>query len=132
MLNNEFRLIGTVVSDYNQVGSKDYPKYEFNLEVEKKAKGRTAVYKVVVLGTNKTVDVGKSLKGKRIIAQGYIDSYKDFMSLVLQDHEIIGGGEEVVAEVEEALQESPLSKAYTDDDEEDLPLQDLPDDDLPF
>lgn len=135
MLNNEFRLIGTIVSDFEKTGSESYPKYKLMLEVEKKTKGRTATYPLVVYEKNTSVDINVSLKGKRVIATGYVDMYKDFMSLVLQEFEIIGGGAEAVENTEkEIVVNQAAANAYVRDDyEEPAPANvDLPDDDLPF
>ncbi len=132
MLNNEFTLIGVVISDFEQKGTEKYPKYEFKLEVEKKFKGATAVYSITVLGNNKSVDTSKSLVGRKIIARGYVDSYKDFINLVLQDFEDCGSGDSY-SDVEAALQVS--EKEYSEFAEANENLDedlDLPDDDLPF
>lgn len=136
MLNNEFTLIGVVISDFEQKGTEKYPKYEFKLEVEKKFKGATAVYSITVLGNNKSVDTSKSLVGRKIIARGYVDSYKDFINLVLQDFEDCGSGGSC-SDIEAALQETPVvsEKEYSEFAEANGNLDediDLPDDDLPF
>ena len=117
MLNNEFRLIGTAVSDFKLAGSDDFKKYLLDIEVEKKTKKAPSVFTLQVFESNKSVKVDESLKGKRIIVQGYLDTYKEYTRLVVQDIIIIGAiPEEKPKEIEGA----------------NLEELDLPDDGLPF
>lgn len=116
MLMNEFRLIGTVVSDYEKGGTETFVKYLFDIEVERKNKKEPALFKVTVFDSNKSIDTSISIKGKQIILQGYLDEYKGNLKLVAQDIVVIGA-----VPVEEAKIESA-----------NLDKLDLPDDDLPF
>ena len=128
MLNNEFRLIGTVVSEFEKAGSENFPIYFLTIEVERKRKGMTSHFTMKVYEKNYTVDVTKSMLGKRIIANGYLDEYKGHLDLVLQDMIVIG---EIVAEkvnkTAEAVAAAPVAPTL-DTDEIELPS----DDDLPF
>ena len=90
MLNNEFRFIGTVVSDYEKIGSENFPKYQLKIEVERRKKGAPSQFNVVVYEKNYTIDITKSVKGKQVIATGYIDEYKGHIDLILQDMIIVG------------------------------------------
>ena len=116
MLNNEFRLIGTVVSDYEKGGTENFVKYTFNLEVEKRNKKEPSVYLITVFESNKSIDVKNRLLGKQIILQGYLDEYKGNMKLVAQDIVVIGA----VPVEEEKIKGANLEEI------------ELPNDDLPF
>ena len=56
MLNNEFRLIGTVITEFERAGTENFPKYFFSVEVEKKNKKEPGTYKVTVFESNKSID----------------------------------------------------------------------------
>lgn len=112
MLNNEYRFIGTIVSEYQSIGSEEFPKYQLMVEVEKRKKGTPATFPLIVYGKNSYVDVNTSIKGKQAIITGYIDEYKGKINLILQD--LIVVGEVPVKDV------APLGEI------------DLPEDDLPF
>ena len=116
MLLNEFRLIGTVLSDFEKSGTDNFVKYSFNLEVEKKNKKEPSVYSITVFEKNNSIDLSKSLKVKQIIVQGYLDTYKDFVRLIAQDIMVIGAVPEAKKKVESA----------------NLQPLDLPENDLPF
>ena len=122
MLNNEFRLIGTVVSEYEKFGSENFPKYSLNIEVEKRKKGQTATYKVIVYEKNFAVDVTKSVIGKQVIVSGYIDAFRDTNQLIMQDMVIVG---EVaaVAPTKEVV-ETPVDNIAVElpDEDDDLPF----------
>ena len=131
MLNNEFRLIGTIVSDWKKVGSENFPKHEVLIEVEKRKKGNPTTYKLTAFEKNYVIDVTKSLKGKMVIVTGYLDLNKNFINLVVQDFVVIG--EEVKEEL--AFDKEEENIEYNEDGElveEEPTLTDLPDDDLPF
>ena len=123
MLNNEFRLIGTIVSDWEKVGSDNFPKYEMKIEVERRKKDHTSVYTLVAYEKNYVIDVTKSLKGKTVIVTGYLDLFKDFIKLVMQDIVIVGSGKSKITVVtnEEPVKEEPVVE---------MPI--IENDDLPF
>ncbi len=131
MLNNEFRLIGRIISDFEKEGDS-FPKYKMKIEVERKTRGKVSIYPLVVLEKNHAIDVSVSLKGKRAIVSGYIDEYKGYLSLTVQDIIIIGDG----VETTENQVIAPVT--VSDSEEEDKQAQkilnelELPDDDLPF
>lgn len=121
MLNNEFRLIGIVITDYEKIGTDDFPKYKITIEVEKRKKADPAHIDLIAYKANYALDITKSPKGKQVIANGYIDEYKGKYQFILQDMIIIG---EKVVESEEPKTEIPPDTSIDD--------LDLPDDDLPF
>lgn len=90
MINNDFRLIGTVLTDFESIGDEKFAKAKFLLEVDKK-KGGYTTFPVIVYGTNREIDVSKSLKGKRVVLVGYLDCFKEYLSLVAQDLVVVGG-----------------------------------------
>lgn len=90
MLNNEFRFIGTIVSDYERIGSDTFPKYQLTIEVERKKKGAPSSFKLTIYEKNYSIDVTKSLKGKQVITTGYIDTWKDRTDLIAQDIIVVG------------------------------------------
>lgn len=100
MLNNEFKLIGVVVEDYTEIGTEKFSKKSFSLEVDKK-RGGPSTLKIIVYGTNSYIDTNTPILGKTVIVSGYIDSYKDFVSLIAQDMLIVGA--ETVDIVEQTL-----------------------------
>lgn len=83
MINNEFRLIGTIVSDFKVEETKQ-AFYIVEVEVERK-NGGTNVYKIVCLPNNRNVDYNKSLKGKVVVIYGYVSVYKGVYDLVAQE-----------------------------------------------
>ena len=113
MLNNEFRLIGTVISDFEQGGSENFVKYYLTIEVERKKKNYPSTFKTIIYESNKSIAVTETLKGKQVIAQGYLDEYKGNTQLILQDIIVIGAVPEEVKM-------------------ENAPLNNVADDDLPF
>lgn len=92
MLNNEFRLIGVVTENFVEVGSEKFSRKRLKLEVERKGKIRSSTYPVIVLGTNGVISTEKNYVGQTVIINGYVDVYKDYVSLVAQDLYIVGVG----------------------------------------
>lgn len=126
MLNNEFRFIGTVVSEYERIGSDTFPKYTLTIECERKKKGAPSMFKVVVYEKNYSIDITKSVKGKQVIVTGYIDEYKGHLDLIMQDMIVVGAApaeieKKVDTVIAHAVEETAVAVAA-----------DLPDDDLPF
>lgn len=99
MLKNEFRLIGTVVEDFKEVGSGSYSKKQFVVEVEKKGNRGTSLCPVVVWEGNRDIDTSVSYVGKVIIVNGYIDCYKTFTTLVAQELFVVKGDEEEAPDI---------------------------------
>ena len=133
MINNEFRIIGTVISDFEMVpNSESFPKKQFVVEVESRKFPRQ--YKVIVHEKNGLIDTSTSLVGKVVIVTGYIDVYKDWLSLISQDLVVVGVGKPTFKEIKPSGIEASLPTG----DKEDLPEApvdsdiDIADDDLPF
>lgn len=133
MINNEFRIIGTVVSEFEDVpNSESFPKKKFYVEIEGKRMPRQ--YPIVVYEKNGLIDTSTSIKGSVVIVTGYIDVYKDFISLISQDLVVVGVGKPKFKEIKPSGVEASLptgdkdilSEAPVDSD------IDIADDDLPF
>lgn len=128
MINNNFNLIGTVTSDFTDVAAAvNFPKKEFTIEVEKKGgKGYSTTMKCVVLGNNQSIKTDIDLTGKTVIVSGYIDCYKNFVSLVAQDMFVVGQArEKLVYKTKEptrfdSIQDEPLPWEKEDDGEDRL------------
>lgn len=76
MINNEFHLIGTCVSNYEVLGTKKFKTYTFRVEVEK-YNGGVFEIEAVVYSSNHVINVDEPLIGKQIAINGFIDSFKD-------------------------------------------------------
>ena len=137
MLFNEFRLIGTVVSDFEEDGTMAFPKSKFMIEVEKKQKGKANTYPVIIHHNNNTIDISKSLKGSVVIVCGYVDVYNNWLSLVAQDVTVVGltpkgkaKATEVVIKPEDNV--AVEEKGGVNSVDLDEIGTGIPDDDLPF
>ena len=75
MINNEYHLIGICVTDFELVSSKKYGFYSMKVEIEK-YNGNTFQLEVVVYSSNKVVNPSKSMIGKQVAINGYIDALK--------------------------------------------------------
>ena len=76
MINNEFHLIGTCISNYEILGSKSFKTYTFKIEVEK-YNGGVFELEALVYSTNKVIDVDEPIIGKQVAINGFIDSFKE-------------------------------------------------------
>ena len=75
MINNEFHLIGTAVSDFKEISRKRFAMYGLDVEVEK-YNGQTFETEVYVYSSNNKVDVKTKIYGQQIAVNGYIDVAK--------------------------------------------------------
>jgi len=73
MVNNEFHLIGTAVSDFKEISRKRFAMYGLDVEVEK-YNGQTFQVEVLVYNTNTKVDVKAQIYGQQVAINGYIDT----------------------------------------------------------
>lgn len=92
MLKNEFKLVGVVVKDFEEVGTENFSKKKMLVEVERKGKIKSSTYPIVVYGSNTQIDTSKCYIGQTIVLDGYIDVYKDFVSLIAQEMYVVGDG----------------------------------------
>ena len=122
MLNNEFRLVGICVSEFIECGTEAYPKKKLIIEVEKKNKKAAVQMPVIIYNKNALIDTTKSLNGKTVVVDGYIDFYKEYTSLICQDIYVVSA----TAPIFDLPIEEP--KAPEDDDK----VVGLTDDELPF
>lgn len=135
MLKNEFKLIGTVLTDFEEIGSETFSKKKMIVEVDKKNGKGSSQYPVVVYDTNRDIDTSVSYRGKVVILNGYIDIYKSYISLVAQEMFVVGS-EELEAPAIEPLPVEDFLRAPTGDRifdiEDSKPKVELEEDDLPF
>ena len=73
MINNEFHLIGTAVSDFIEISNKRFTMYGLMVEVEKFG-GNHFETEVIVYNNNNRVDVKQRIYGQQIAVNGYIDT----------------------------------------------------------
>lgn len=130
MLNNSFTLLGIAVSEYREdEKSTKFPKKLIDIEVEKKGKSAGGVqqHTVVVYGTNRNVDTTRNLIGRKVIVEGFIDTYNGFVSLIAQD---------IIVLDDERVVDAPVIKPADDTEKKvvvkNIDVVELKDDDLPF
>ena len=77
MVNNNFMLIGTAVSEFRNIGNGKYVSYVFDLEIEKLGSklGKNFIVELQVYATNNAVDTKESILGKTLVVNGYLDSF---------------------------------------------------------
>ena len=77
MVNNEFHIIGTALTNFEALHEGTYSSYLLRVEVEKMGskKGNNFELTVQVYATNNAVDVKKSVVGQLIAVNGFLDSY---------------------------------------------------------
>ena len=76
MLNNEVRLIGVAISNYNienKVAS-------FTIEMEKQQKGTTYNLEIKAYSNSKTIKFEEKIKGKLVALTGFIDDQKNIVA----------------------------------------------------
>ena len=132
MLNNEFRIIGTVVSDFEPIpNSESFPKKKLVIEIEGKKMPRQ--YPITIYEKNGLIDTTKTLEGKVVIMTGYIDCYKEYVHLIAQDLVVVGAGTPEFKEIKP----SGVAASLPSSDKEEEPKGsdssiDITEDDLPF
>lgn len=77
MINNEFHLIGTAISNYNDISNGKYVSHLLRLEIEKfgSKAGNSFEIEVQIYGTNKAVDTSIDILGEQVAVNGYVDSF---------------------------------------------------------
>ena len=144
MVNNFVNVIGIAVTDFVDISNKRWQSHTFDIEVEKNGSKSGAVFTlpIQVYGSNTHIDTSKSILGRQVVVQGYLDSFQTkegghVVKLIAQSMYVLGKGE-----ADERLQE--LEQVNSDDVPEDTEIEDediegdnldsidLPDDDLPF
>lgn len=91
MINNEFRLIGTIITDFIASDPVN-EKYVVKIEVERKY-GKPMNCDLIVSKKNYLIDVTKSLLGKLVIVNGYLDVNNGGMTMVVQNIMVVGKNE---------------------------------------
>lgn len=140
MVNNFVNIIGIAVTDFQDIGNKRWSSYTFDLEVEKTGKNAGSVFTlpIQVYGSNTHIDTSKSILGRQIVVQGYLDSFttkegNHVVKMIAQSMYVLSSNE-AEERLEEAEQvnsdEVPEDTSIGDEDEENN--IDIPDDDLPF
>lgn len=131
MVNNEFHLIGTAISNFAVASqSGNFVKYRFSLEIEILGSnvGKVNRVDIEVYSTNRAIKIDQQILGKQVAVNGYIDSFVNrngatFVKLIAQNL-MVFDTPVVVEAVSNPNTEPPLP---TEPEEE--PLND---DDLPF
>lgn len=91
MINNELRLIGTIITDFIASDPVN-EKYVVKIEVERKY-GKPMNCDLTVSKKNYLIDVTKSLLGKLVIVNGYLDVNNGGMTMVVQNIMVVGKNE---------------------------------------
>lgn len=78
MVNNEFHLIGTAVSNFVDISNGGaFAKYRLSVEVEVLGSkiGRANRVDIEVYGTNRAISITQKVLGKQVAVNGYIDTF---------------------------------------------------------
>lgn len=78
MVNNEFHVIGTAVSNYESVTDiKGFSSYLLRIEIERLGSKKGSSFEMVVqiYSSNKVVDIQENVIGKIVAVNGYLDGY---------------------------------------------------------
>ena len=128
MVNNEFHLIGTAISNFNDIGNGKFKSYLLRLEIEKfgSKSGNTFTIEVQIYGTNKAIDTRTEILGKQVAVNGYIDAFitKEgslITKLVAQNIYVVGKvvnarDMSVVAGDDHGEAQPQTEESYSDDD----------------
>ena len=99
MVNNNFSLIGTIISDFEKIVEKDdIVIYQTEIEVEKAKIGSVAHFLVRTFGGSKSIDYAKNYKGKLVALGGYLDvtyqpNASPLVTLVCTSWKVLGVGD---------------------------------------
>lgn len=87
MTRNEFRFIGVIVGEIEQITNQ---RHRFYIEVAQR-NGRSTTYPIYLSNLNRAVDVEdvKKAKGKAVWMLGYIDNFENNLSLILQEFMVL-------------------------------------------
>ena len=77
MVNNEFHIIGTALTNYQSISSEQFKSYLLRVEVEKMGSkyGNNFELVVQIYATNHAVDPTENVLGKMVAINGYLDTY---------------------------------------------------------
>lgn len=70
MLNNDVKLIGVALSNYEKTEGK---MVTFKLELEKQKSGSTYAIELKAFTNSKSINFGEKIKGKLVAIQGFLD-----------------------------------------------------------
>jgi len=146
MVNNFVNVIGIAVTDFVDISNKRWQSHTFDIEVEKNGSKSGAVFTlpIQVYGSNTHIDTSKSILGRQVVVQGYLDSFQTkegghVVKLIAQSMYVLGKGEadERLEELEQVNSDNVPEDTEIEEEDEDmlgdnLDSIDLPDDDLPF
>ena len=146
MVNNFVNVIGIAVTDFVDISNKRWQSHTFDIEVEKNGSKSGAVFTlpIQVYGSNTHIDTSKSILGRQVVVQGYLDSFQTkegghVVKLIAQSMYVLGKGEadERLEELEQVNSDDVPEETEIEEEDEDmlgdnLDSIDLPDDDLPF
>ncbi len=146
MVNNFVNVIGIAVTDFVDISNKRWQSHTFDIEVEKNGSKSGAVFTlpIQVYGSNTHIDTSKSILGRQVVVQGYLDSFQTkegghVVKLIAQSMYVLGKGEadERLEELEQVNSGDVPEDTEIEEENEDmlgdnLDSIDLPDDDLPF
>ncbi len=145
MVNNFVNVIGIAVTDFVDISNKRWQSHTFDIEVEKNGSKSGAVFTlpIQVYGSNTHIDTSKSILGRQVVVQGYLDSFQTkegghVVKLIAQSMYVLGKGEadERLEELEQVNSDDVPEDTEIEEDEDmlgdNLDSIDLPDDDLPF
>ena len=135
MVNNEFHLIGTAVTNFvNFSNLGGFAKYRLSVEIEVLGSkiGKVNRVDVEVYETNRAIQINQKLIGKQVAVNGYIDTFTNtktnivYTRLVAQNLLVLDNQPVVVEAVVNPNAEPPLPTA------DDPVSEEVVDDDLPF
>ena len=74
MVNNDFHIIGTALTDLELISDKTkYKLYILKVEVEKIANSEPFVLPITFISSNRMVDFNGEYQGKMVAVNGYLD-----------------------------------------------------------
>ena len=78
MINNDFHIIGTAITNYVQYTKKNnHTSYYIRVEVEKMGsrKGEVVTMQFQVYSGNKNINFDEEIEGSQVVISGYLDSF---------------------------------------------------------
>ena len=123
MLNNEFKFIGTALTNYETVGKVS----KFKIEVTKQKSGEVYEIDLVAYNNSKTINFKEYIKGKLVGVIGFIAVTEGKIQLNVTNVMSFGGGNSN----QKAPVVAPAVDVVTSNDLENQDVE-IGDDDLPF
>ncbi len=77
MVNNEFHIIGTALTNFESISNDNYSSYLLRVEVEKMGSkiGNNFELVVQIYAANRAVDTNANVLGNLVAVNGYLDTF---------------------------------------------------------